>query len=51
MCKANTQNDGDKYLPEWTVDIKNTTGETVARVRKTLYIRKGADSRKRISDR
>lgn len=31
---------GDKYLPEFTVDIKDESGETVARVVKTLYIRK-----------
>lgn len=30
---------GDKYLPEMAVDIRNDTGELVARVHKTLYIR------------
>jgi acyl-coenzyme A thioesterase PaaI-like protein len=48
--RANTQNDGDKYFPEWAVDVKSAEGETVARVFKTLYIRKGEDKRKRISD-
>jgi acyl-coenzyme A thioesterase PaaI-like protein len=48
--RANTQNDGDKYFPEWAVDVKSTEGETVARVFKTLYIRKGEDKRRRISD-
>ena len=49
--QTNTQNDGDKYFPEWPVDVVNAEGETVARVVKTLYIRKGDDKRKRISDR
>jgi acyl-coenzyme A thioesterase PaaI-like protein len=49
--RANTPNDGDKYLPTWSVDIIDENGVTVARVRKTLYIRKGEDSRKRISDK
>ncbi len=31
---------GQKYFPEFSVDIENETGETVARVVKTLYIRK-----------
>jgi acyl-coenzyme A thioesterase PaaI-like protein len=44
----NTQNDGDKYYPEWQIDVNNGDGETVARVFKTLYIRKGEDKRKRI---
>lgn len=49
--RANTPNDGDKYLPTWDVDVIDDQGVTVAKVKKTLYIRKGADSRKRISDR
>ena len=32
--------DGQKYLPEFTVDIKGRKGNKVARVIKTLYIRK-----------
>jgi acyl-coenzyme A thioesterase PaaI-like protein len=36
---ANTSN-GQKYLPEFIVDITDEEGKTVARVRKVLYIRK-----------
>lgn len=32
--------DGNKYLPCWPVTIVNDAGETVARINKTLYIRK-----------
>jgi acyl-coenzyme A thioesterase PaaI-like protein len=49
--RANTPNDGDKYIPVWQVDVTDENSVTVARVRKTLYIRKGADTRKRISDK
>ncbi len=31
---------GEKYLPEWQVDIVDEQGECVARVTKTLYIRR-----------
>lgn len=31
---------GEKYLPEFPVDIQNESGEKIARVQKTLYIRK-----------
>lgn len=31
---------GDKFLPEWPVDIVDEQGDVVARVNKTLYIRK-----------
>ncbi len=31
---------GEKFLPEFTVDIVDETGEKVARVTKTLYVRK-----------
>jgi acyl-coenzyme A thioesterase PaaI-like protein len=31
---------GEKYLPEFSVDITDASGETVARVKKTLYVRK-----------
>ena len=31
---------GQKYFPEFSVDIQNEAEETVARVVKTLYIRK-----------
>ena len=37
--KANTK-DGEKYLPLFNVDIVNSTGEVVAKVEKTLYIRR-----------
>jgi acyl-coenzyme A thioesterase PaaI-like protein len=37
--EANTA-DGNKYLPELPVEIKDDHGEIVARVIKTLYIRK-----------
>jgi len=36
---VNTSN-GQKYLPEFLVDIEDEAGETVARVTKILYIRK-----------
>jgi len=32
--------EGQKYLPEFSVDIENEVGEKVARVVKTLYVRK-----------
>jgi len=32
--------EGRKYLPEFSVDIVDTKGELVARVKKTLYIRR-----------
>jgi hypothetical protein len=32
--------DGQKYLPEFTVEIVDTSGELVARVKKILYIRR-----------
>ncbi|QNM97428.1 DUF4442 domain-containing protein [Chitinimonas koreensis] len=32
--------DGEKYLPEFVVDITDAKGEVVARVTKTLYIRR-----------
>ncbi len=31
---------GEKYLPEFTVDIVNTNGELVARVKRVLYVRR-----------
>jgi hypothetical protein len=36
----NNTSSGQKYLPEFSVDIENEAGEKVARVVKTLYIRK-----------
>jgi acyl-coenzyme A thioesterase PaaI-like protein len=32
--------DGEKYFPEFTIDITDTSGDVVARVVKTLYVRK-----------
>lgn len=37
--KANTAN-GDKFLPEFELDIINSDKELIARVNKTLYIKK-----------
>ena len=31
---------GEKYFPEFTVEITDAAGEVVARVQKTLYVRK-----------
>lgn len=31
---------GEKYMPEFTVDVRDPDGETVCRVVKTLYIRR-----------
>lgn len=36
---------GDKHLPEFTVDVTDAAGETVARVRKTLYVRRKSAAR------
>lgn len=32
--------DGEKYLPEFTVDIVNAENQLVARVKRTLYVRR-----------
>ncbi|WP_407657829.1 DUF4442 domain-containing protein [Marinobacter bohaiensis] len=32
--------DGSKVLPEWAVDVLDDSGDTVARVHKTLYVRR-----------
>lgn len=37
--KQRTEN-GDKYLPEFEIDIINDEGELIARVNKTLYVKK-----------
>ena len=47
--QSNTTNEGDRYFPEWPVNIADAENVIVARVTKTLYIRKGADTRKRVS--
>ncbi|MFC1859360.1 DUF4442 domain-containing protein, partial [Thermodesulfobacteriota bacterium] len=36
----NSTVNGEKYLPEFSVDIQNESGEKIAKVYKTLYIRK-----------
>ena len=35
--------DGERHLPEWTIDVTSDDGEVVARVRKTLYVRRRRD--------
>ena len=40
---------GDKYLPEMMVEIVDRGGEVVARVHKTLYVRRKKDCRRRSS--
>ena len=47
--RYNTETEGDRHFPEWPIDIVNAENVIVARVTKTLYIRKGADTRKRVS--
>ena len=47
--RYNTETEGDRYFPEWPIDIVDAKNVIVARVTKTLYIRKGADTRKRVS--
>lgn len=42
--RDNTEN-GEKYLPEFHVDVVNTENELVAKVIRTLYIRKKKTSR------
>lgn len=37
--KAKTQ-DGQKYLPEFWIEIKDPQGELIAKVKKTLYIKR-----------
>ena len=32
--------DGDKYLPEWYVEVVDEAGTVVARVHKVLYVRR-----------
>lgn len=32
--------DGDKYLPEWYIDIVDEAGTVVSRVHKVLYVRR-----------
>jgi acyl-coenzyme A thioesterase PaaI-like protein len=46
--RANTTEEGAKYLPAYSVDIVNRDGDTVARVTKTLHIKRKPDTRNRI---
>ena len=46
--RANTPNEGDKYLVTCGVNIDNEAGITVARATKTLHIRRKTDTRSRI---
>lgn len=46
--RANTAEDGAKYLPAYSVDIVNDDGDIVARVTKTLHIERKPDTRNRI---
>lgn len=32
--------DGEPHLPEWTLEVTDTTGQVVARVTKTLWVRR-----------
>lgn len=47
--RANTTEDGARYLRSFPVEIVNTDGDPVARVTKTLHIRRKPDTRNRIS--
>ncbi len=46
--RANAGEDGAKYQPAYPVDVVNAAGVTVARMTKTLHIRRKADTRSRI---
>ncbi|MDF1608042.1 DUF4442 domain-containing protein [Hoeflea sp. YIM 152468] len=46
--RANTVEDGARYLRTFPVDIVNTDGDPVARITKTLHIRRKPDMRNRI---
>ena len=46
--RANTAEDGARYLRRFPVYIVNTDGDPVARVTKTLHIRRKPDTRNRI---
>ena len=38
--------DGEKYTPTWPIEVVDEGGEVVARIQKTLYIRKKRQHRK-----
>ena len=46
---SNTKEQGAKHFPQWPVEIKDQSGDVVARVTKTLYVKRGRDQRKRIA--
>lgn len=46
--RANTAEDGAKYLPSFEVDVVDASGHVVARISKTLHIRRKPDTRTRI---
>lgn len=46
--RANTAEDGAKYLPSYQVDVLDAGCHVVARVSKTLHIRRKPDTRSRI---
>jgi len=46
--RANTEAEGAKYLRTFSADILNGNGDVVARVSKTLHIRRKPDTRSRI---
>jgi len=48
--KTAVPNEGDKFLPTFSVDIINEAELVVARVTKTLHIRKKPDTRGRIGN-
>lgn len=48
--RANTDVDGAKYLPTYEVDIVDAEALVVARVAKTLHIRRKPDTRRHIGD-
>ncbi|MEQ8481206.1 MAG: DUF4442 domain-containing protein [Hoeflea sp.] len=46
--RANTADEGSIFTPRYQIDITDTDGHTVARVSKTLHIRRKPDTRTRI---
>lgn len=46
--RRQTSDEGTKALPRFEIDITDKDGDTVARVAKTLHVRRVADTRSRI---
>ena len=46
--RQNTQEEGSKFLPRFAVDITDPDNTVIARVTKTLHVRRKADTRNRI---